>query len=115
MEEKRRKLDREIRAAKRAQVKQEKEALLSSRQDLGVWLAVSVGAERPETVELLKLALDADRVRQHLAREIGTTVPDTFGAAAELVEAESADTSAPDSGALVPPPSDGRFGSEASP
>lgn len=77
MEAKRRELDREIRAAKRAEAKAEKAALLSARQTLGVRLAKAVGADTIEAVELLQAALESGQVRRHLCREIGTESSDT--------------------------------------
>lgn len=45
MQIERRTLDRQIRAAKRAAAKAEKDRLLSARQAIGVWLAEMAGAD----------------------------------------------------------------------
>lgn len=79
MEAKRRELDRKIRAAKRAEAKAAKAALLSERQSLGVWLAEVVGADTIESVQLLRAALESGQVQRHLRHEIGTESPDTSG------------------------------------
>lgn len=98
MEAKRRRLDREIRAAKRAKAKAEAQALVSARQSLGVWLSESVGADTAEAVQRLKLALDKDQVRNHLARQISTQHADTPGPAVNDQTGESPDTSEGHSG-----------------
>ena len=66
MEAKRRKLDREIKAAKRAEAKRLREELLSARQSLGVWLAEAVNADTVEAVARLREALGTNQVRAHL-------------------------------------------------
>lgn len=100
MQVKRRQLDREIRAAKRAKAKAEAQALVSARQSLGVWLSESVGADTEEAVQRLKLALDSDQVRKHLAWQISTQRTDTSVPAVDDQAAESSDTS---EGESVPP------------
>ena|SRR5690625_567443 len=77
MEAKRRELDRKIRAAKRAEAKAAKAALLSERQALGVWLAESVGADSIESVHRLRVALESGQVQRYLCQEIGTGSPDS--------------------------------------
>jgi len=72
LEAERRRLDREIRAAKRAAAKKEKEALLSAQHSLGVSLAEAVGADTPEQVEWLREALisgqPSERLRERIAQ-----------------------------------------------
>ncbi|MGO1563136.1 MAG: hypothetical protein ACTHW7_15075 [Actinomycetaceae bacterium] len=79
----RRELDRQIRAAKRAEAKAAKEARLFARQDLGVWLTEAVGADSIEDIEALRSALDSGQIRRHLRTEIGTGSPDTGQAVAD--------------------------------
>jgi len=77
MEAKRRELDRKIRAAKRVEAKAAKEALLSERHALGVWLAESVDADSIESVQLLRVALESGQIQRHLRQEVGTDSPDS--------------------------------------
>lgn len=78
MEARRRKLDREIRSAKRAEAKRQREALLSARQALGVWLSESVGADTLEAVGLLREALSTGQVQQLLEDAMTAKSPNTF-------------------------------------
>lgn len=80
MEAQRRELDREIRAAKRAEAKAAKERLLSERRNLGEWLAGAVGAERPEEVRRLRELLAEDDLIADLQRRLRAGCPDTGGA-----------------------------------
>lgn len=93
MEAQRRKLDREIRSAKRAEAAAAKQALLSARQALGVWLTESVGADTTEAVERLRAALDTDEVRAHLASKVSAESPDTSAQGDDADRPESSDTS----------------------
>lgn len=92
MEAQRRKLDREIKAAKRAEAAAAKEALLSARQSLGVWLAEYVGADTPEAVARLREALSTGQVRAHLAAKVAAESPDTSAQADDAQPSESSDT-----------------------
>lgn len=93
MEAQRRMLDREIKAAKRAEVKRQREALLSARQSLGVWLAESVGADTPEAVARLREALSTGQVQEHLAAKVTAESPDTSAKDDDVQPSESSDTS----------------------
>lgn len=73
----RRELDRQIRAAKRAEAKAVKEALRFERQALGVWLAESVGAVTIEDVRMLRAALEFGQVRHLLHEALGAHTSDT--------------------------------------
>lgn len=73
----RRELDRQIRAAKRAEAKAAKEALLSARNDLGVWLTKAVGADTIDDIAALRSALDSGQIQRHLRTEVGTGSSDT--------------------------------------
>lgn len=96
MKAERRRLDREIRAAKRAEIKAAKEALLSERRSLGVWLSESVGADSVESVKALKTALGSYKVQANLAAQIGTSRPDVRDSAMALESEKSPDTSGND-------------------
>lgn len=71
MQQQRRELDREIRAAKRAEAKAVKEAKVSAQQRLGAWLAEFADADTAEAVEAIQQALDTEQGRQVLAGLIG--------------------------------------------
>lgn len=73
MEGQRRELDRQIRAAKRAEAKAATAALLSARQDLGVWLTETAGADTIDSVERLRRVLDSEQIRTHLREQIRTS------------------------------------------
>lgn len=73
----RRELDRQIRAAKRAEAKAAKAALLSARQDLGLWLTQSVGADTIDGIERLRAALKPGQIQQHLRQQVSTPPSDT--------------------------------------
>ena len=92
MEAQRRKLDREIKAAKRAEAAAAKQALLSARQALGVWLAESVGADTPEAVTRLREALSIGQVQAHLAAKVTAESPDTSEQDDDARPSESPDT-----------------------
>lgn len=79
----RRELDRQIRAAKRAEAKAAKEALLSARHDLGVWLTKAVGADTIDDIAALRSALGSGQIQHHLRTEVGTGSPDTGQAVAD--------------------------------
>ncbi len=93
MEAQRRKLDREIKAAKRAEAKRQRDALLSARQALGVWLAESVGADTPEAVTRLREALSTGQVQGHLAAKVSAESPDTSAQDDDAQPSESSYTS----------------------
>ena len=92
MEAQRRKLDREIKAAKRAEAKRQREALLSARQALGVWLAESVGADTQEAVARLREALSTGQVQRYLAEKVSAESPDTSAQDDDAQPSESSDT-----------------------
>lgn len=92
MEAQRRKLDREIKAAKRAEAAAAKEALLSARQALGVWLAEYVGADTTEAVTRLREALSTAQVQAHLAAKVTAESPDTSAKDDDAQPSESPDT-----------------------
>ncbi|TWP33541.1 hypothetical protein [Leekyejoonella antrihumi] len=77
MEIKRRELDRQIRAAKRAESKAAKEALLAARQELGVWLTKSVGADDAEAVQTLRATLESGQIQALLRERISAESSDT--------------------------------------
>lgn len=77
MQAERRELDRQIRAAKRAEAKAAKAALQSERQALGVWLATSIGADTTESVQRLRAALESGQIQHHLRQQITTRSPDS--------------------------------------
>lgn len=89
LEAQRRELDRQIRAAKRAQNKAAAAALMSAQQTLGVDLARAAGAVNLEGVELLRGALMSGQKVSWLRREIGTEAPDA--SSRNIEQAESAD------------------------
>lgn len=60
-------LNRQIRAAERAEKKAAEQALLDAQHALGEWLAESLEAATPEAVERLRAAVDLDHVRARLA------------------------------------------------
>lgn len=93
MEAKRRELDREIKAAKRAEAKRRREELLSARQALGVWLAEAVNADTVDAVARLREALDTDQVRAHLAGKVAAESSDTSAHDSDADAAELPDTS----------------------
>lgn len=93
MEAQRRKLDREIKAAKRAEAKRQREVLLSARQALGVWLAESVGADTPEAVTRLREVLSTGQVQGHLAAKVSAESPDTSAQDDDAQPSASSDTS----------------------
>lgn len=70
LEDQRRELDRQIRAAKRAEKKAAENALLSSRQCMGVDLAKAVGADNVEAVRLLAGVLMSGQMQQFLREQI---------------------------------------------
>lgn len=70
MQTERRSLDRQIRAAKRAAAKAEKERLLSARQALGVWLAEVAGADTVASVGALQAALETGQFREFLRQMV---------------------------------------------
>lgn len=70
MQIERRTLDRQIRAAKRAAAKAEKDRLLSARQAIGVWLAEMAGADTVPDVEALQAALDTGQFRRFLRQAL---------------------------------------------
>ncbi len=77
MEKQRARLNAEIRATKRAEAKRHREAVLASRQALGVWLADAVSADTPEAVARLREALDTDQVREYIAKRLGVETSTT--------------------------------------
>lgn len=111
MEAERRELDRQIRAAKRAEAKAAKEQFLSACRSLGEWLASVVGTETPAEVARLRELLgqgdtiatlqqrlqrtDSDSMdvdsRKWAALEHGQTEPP----AVDVLTDGSPDTSAP--------------------
>lgn len=70
MQIERRVLDRQIRAAKRAAAKAERERLLSARQALGVWLAEVAGADTVAAVGALQTALETGQFRRFLQQAL---------------------------------------------
>lgn len=70
LESQRRELDRQIRAAKRAEKKAADAALMSARQDLGVWLTNEVSADNLDKIARLRSALEQDNLRSHLQQQI---------------------------------------------
>lgn len=93
MEKQRARLNAEIRATKRAEAKRHREAVLASRQALGVWLAESVGADTPEAVARLRGALSTGQVQEHLAAKVTAESPDTSAKDDDVQPSESSDTS----------------------
>ena len=69
-------LNKQIRAAERAEKKAAERALLDAQHTLGVWLAESLKATTPEAVEAIREAVDLDHVRVRLAGP-GVTETDT--------------------------------------
>lgn len=100
MEAERRRLDREIRAAKRAKAKAEQQALLSERHHLGVKLSEAVGADTVEKIHTLAgLIFDTGRVdvlRDELAKVTTAELPELATAVGQ-----SSDTSETDAAPLV--------------
>ena len=60
-------LNKQIRAAERAEKKAAERALLDAQHALGEWLAESLAATTPEAVEALREVVDLDHVRVRLA------------------------------------------------
>ena len=77
MEAQRRTLDSKIRAAKRAAEAKEREAFLSARQALGVWLAGAVGADTLEGVERLREVLGVTEIHEYLVSRMASDSSDT--------------------------------------
>lgn len=77
LESQRRELDRQIRAAKRAEKKAADAALMSARQDLGVWLTNEVSADNLDKIARLRSALEQDNLRSHLRAQIVPPAQDT--------------------------------------
>lgn len=77
MEAQRRELDRQIKAAKRAEKRATEAALLSARERLGVELSMSVGADTLEVVGRLDRALKTGQIQEYLRERIADGSPDT--------------------------------------
>lgn len=84
MEAQRRELDRQIRAAKRAEKKAANEALLSARQHLGVDLTSAVGADTIEAIARLDQVLMSGQILQQLRRQMSATSSDNDDAAMDV-------------------------------
>lgn len=72
MEAQRRELDRQIRAAKRAEKKAALEALLAAQQHLGAEVAEAVGADSIDAVKRLREALMSGQMQGWLRQQIGS-------------------------------------------
>lgn len=70
-------LNKQIRAAERAEKKAAERALLDAQHALGEWLAESLAAATPEAVERLREAVDLDHVRDRLAGDDVTETGDS--------------------------------------
>ena len=63
LREQRNELNRQLRAAERAEKQAAAQALLAAKHGLGVWLADGLGRDTPESIEELKASLDLDSLR----------------------------------------------------
>ena len=68
----RRALAKQIRDAKRAALKREREALSRARHALGDRLAMSMGADTPQALAALGDLLDTEQVRRYVRDSLGT-------------------------------------------
>lgn len=69
----RREIDRRIKAQIRAEQRQRQEALLSARQDLGLWLTEAVGADTVEQVEQVREYLGSDNRLSAIRNTLATS------------------------------------------
>lgn len=92
MESQRRELDRQIRAAKRAEKKAADEALLAARRDLGVRLTMAIGADDLDEIAALSAALEQDAMQNLLRQQIAQSSDRDVSNAADDA-ANSPDTS----------------------
>ena len=72
LEARRRELDRQIRAAKRAEKKAALEALSAAQQHLGVEVAEAVGADSLDAVKRLRVALMSGQMQGWLRQQVGS-------------------------------------------
>lgn len=71
--EQQRTLAKQIRDAKRAAIKREREALARARRALGDRLSTSMGANTPEDVAALGDLLDTETIRHRVAAHLAST------------------------------------------
>lgn len=90
MEARRRELDRQIRAAKRAKKKAEVLALTTAQQALGVDLTRALGADSVDAVERLRKVLMSGQVLAFLQQQFATGVADTSLLDTRSVEGDDA-------------------------
>ena len=71
--EQQRALQKQIKAAKRAAARRDREALTRARHDLGDRLARSLGGDTPEAIAALGDLLDTDQVRRYVKERLGAS------------------------------------------
>lgn len=91
MEARRRTLDSKIRAAKRSAEAKERQALLSARHTLGVWLADFVGADTIADVARLREVLGSHEIQEHLVSRLASDPSDTSAHDDDASASESSD------------------------
>lgn len=91
LKQKRRDLDRQIKAAQRAETKRLSEELLSAKHQLGVRLTTVHEADTPEAITALGDLLVEDKVRAYITKKLAE-MADSVGDTSTPESAETSDT-----------------------
>lgn len=91
LKQKRREVNRQIKAAERAETKRINEELLAAKHDLGVRLTTVHEADTPEAITTLGDLLVEDKVRAYITKKLAEMM-DSVGDTSASESAETSDT-----------------------